>query len=466
MNKSALEAMRSERAREQIWRQAFDGAWQYMQHDDDRHVYPTEQAVADLSVFHEDLPDGPTKAGELLAQLQTYGAPASVRYNGRYYGFVNGDAIPAGMATRILTGPWDQNPAMWVMSPVAAELEAVCERWLVDLFNFPEQSAMALVGGTTTATLCGLAMARHHLLHRQGWDVNEKGLYDAPRLRVITCAQSHSSAYKAIALLGLGKANVEQVPADDQGRMRLNELPELDQNCILLLQAGNVNTGAFEDFSSLCARAKAADAWVHVDGAFGLWAALSPRTAHLTRDMHLADSWSVDGHKTLNTPYDCGIVFCRDRALMIPAMQAWGSYLTLSQKMERRDSIVLGPDMSRRARSMELWATLKSMGRQGLAELIDNLCDRAQQFAEGLRAMGFRILNEVVFNQVLIATESNARTKAVLDHIQAANQIWCGDTTWRGAHAIRLSVCGWSTTKEDIDLALSIFQEAVAKEGV
>jgi glutamate/tyrosine decarboxylase-like PLP-dependent enzyme len=313
------------------------------------------------------------------------------------------------------------------------------------------------VGGSSTATAVGLASARHELLRRAGWDVNADGLFGAPPIRVVIGAEAHGTVFKALALLGLGRDRVERVPVDGQGRMIAASMPALDRNTLVFAQAGNVNTGAFDPFEEICDRANEAGAWVHVDGAFGLWAAAVPRLRHLVRGAERADSWSVDAHKTLNAPYDCGIVLCRHPGATVAAMQNTGAYIVYG---DQRDGMLYTPEMSRRSRGVELWATLKSLGRSGTAELVSGLCDRAAQAAGLLRAAGFRILNEVVFNQVLVASASPEQTRATLARLQASGECWCGGTSWQGETAIRLSVSSWATTAEDIERTVAAFVAA------
>jgi glutamate/tyrosine decarboxylase-like PLP-dependent enzyme len=394
----------------------------------------------------------------MLRLLHGSGSPATTTSTGgRYFGFVNGGALPPALAAKWLADTWDQNAALYVISPAVAKLESVCEAWLVDLLGLPAGCVAGYVGGTSTATAVGIASARQDLLARQGWDVNAQGLFGAPPIRVVVGAEAHGTVFKALALLGLGRERVELVPVDGQGRMRAEALPALDQRTLVLAQAGNVNTGAFDPFGAICDRAEAARAWVHVDGAFGLWAGVSPRLRSLVKGAERADSWSVDAHKTLNAPYDCGIVLCRHPQATVAAMQNVGAYIVYS---EHRDGMLYTPEMSRRARAVELWATLKALGRSGAAELVEGLCDRAAQAAAQLKAAGFRILNEVVFNQVLIACDTPELTQATLKHLQASGECWCGGTTWQGQSAIRMSVCSWATTPGDIDRTVAAFVKA------
>jgi glutamate/tyrosine decarboxylase-like PLP-dependent enzyme len=451
-------SMRRELAEKKIFERAKAHAFTFMDAVSDRNVVPDEDTIESLSAFDEPLPDSPQSAEHVLDQLNKFGSPNAVaQTGGRYFGFVNGSVVPAALAARWLADTWDQNAALHVISPISSKLEQICERWLVDLLQLPEETVAGYVGGTSAATHCGLAAARYHLLKRLDWDVNIKGLRKAPGLRVVLSEQAHGTVFKALALLGFGRDELELVPSDAQGRIQQKQLPELDPQTLLVLQAGNVNTGAFDAFEPICEKANQAGAWVHIDGAFGLWAEASGKTRHLTRGIRKADSWSVDGHKTLNTPYDCGIVLCRHRDSLVAAMQASGSYIIYSDK---RDGMLYVPDMSRRARSIELWATLKYLGRSGVEQLVDGLCEKASLFAEMLGRNGFRILNEVVFNQVLLACDMPDQTQTVLERIQGSGVLWCGGTTWKDEPAIRISVCSWATTSDDVKRCVAEFVKA------
>jgi len=433
-------------------------ACEYMEGAAGRRVFPSEAALAGLAAFDEPLPPGPCAPEAMLCQLHEAGSPGTVASTGgRYFGLVVGGVFPPVLAARWLVDAWDQNAALHASSPVTARLEAVVERWLIDLLGLPAGCCAGFVGGSSTATAVGLASARHELLRRQGWDVNANGLFGAPPIRVVVGAEAHGTVFKALALLGLGRDRVELVPVDGQGRMIAKAVPALDEHTLVIAQAGNVNTGAFDPFEAICDRAQAARAWVHVDGAFGLWAAAAPGLRHLTRGMERADSWSVDAHKTLNAPYDCGIVLCRHPGATVAAMQNTGAYIMHS---EQRDGMLYTPEMSRRSRGVELWATLKSLGRSGVAELVEGLCERARQASGLLRAAGFRVLNDVVFNQVLVACESREATLATMAALQASGECWCGGSTWQGETVIRMSVCSWATTAEDIERTVAAFVAA------
>lgn len=458
MDTTLQKLMRNELRDKKIFEQVKGYAFQYMDDVWMRSVFPDDQAVKMLDQFDEPLPESIQSGAEVLRQLHEVGSPAAVaQTGGRYFGFVNGNVIPTALAARWLSDTWDQNGALHVTSPVAAKLEQVCEYWLIDLFHLPQNTAAGLVGGTSVATFCGLAAARHYLLDRIGWDVNAQGLFGAPTIRVVISEGAHGTVFKALALLGFGHEGLELVPADSQGRLNHAQMPQLDSRTLLILQAGNVNSGSFDDFTHICSQANEAGAWVHVDGAFGLWAAASKSKNFLTKDVQLADSWSVDGHKTLNTPYDCGIILCKHRAALVSAMQASGTYIQYS---EQRDSMLYTPDMSRRTRGVDLWATMKYLGREGIEQMIDGMCARAAEFAQQLAENGFNILNDVVFNQVLVACDTPQQTETVLAHVQGSGVLWCGGTIWKEKPAMRISVCSWATTADDVRQCVANFVEA------
>lgn len=441
-----------------IYQQVMRYASDYLDTVRDRSVYPTDDALARLSELDEMMPDHPETAEMVLQMLHEIGSPATVAQGGgRYFGFVNGGVIPLALAARLLADVWDQNAGLFVMSPIASKLEALCEHWLVDLFGLPDDTSAGFVSGTSTATMVGLLIGRNELLKQQGWDVSERGLFGAPPIRVVTSEQAHSTVRKALAIIGIGQAQIDRISADEQGRFDASQLPELDNNTLVILQAGNVNSGAFDPFTDICEKANRAGAWVHIDGAFGLWAAASTSTKHLTDGIALADSWSVDGHKTLNTPYDSGIVLCKDRSAMVSALQATGAYMQFS---DNRDGMLYVPEMSRRARGIEMWALLKSLGRQGIDTMIAQLCDRARLFATLLQEHNFRILNEVVFNQVVVACETPELTQTTLRNIQRDGTCWCGGSHWHGEPVIRVSVCSWVTTEDDVRVSVEAFVRA------
>lgn len=438
--------------------QAQLAAFKYIDQLAEQRVFPAEESINKLEVFAEPLPETSSDPALLLELLDTVGSVNTVAQNGgRYFGFVNGNALPVTLATKWMSDVWDQNAALYVMSPIASKLEDVCQTWLNQLLHLPEQTVAGFVSGTSIATLSGLAAARFRQLQKMGWDINQQGLFSAPKLRLILGKQTHGTVAKAISLLGFGQASIEWVNCDEQGRMIVEELPPLDPSCILVLQAGNVNSGAFDDFSRLCRLAEKAQTWVHIDGAFGLWAKASNVFDNQTKDIELADSWSVDAHKTLNTPYDCGIVLCKDAEALTSALHQQGSYIQFS---EQRDGLLYTPEMSKRARAIELWAAIKYLGRTGIAELVEQLHGHAQLFGKLLADNGFTILNDVVFNQLIISCETEKQTQKTLNLVQQSGECWCGGSNWQGKSVIRISLCSWATTEQDIKHSVDIFVKA------
>jgi glutamate/tyrosine decarboxylase-like PLP-dependent enzyme len=415
----------------------------------DRPVAPSPAAIADLDRLGGPLPEYPGDPLETLVLLDEVGSPATVASAGpRYFGFVIGGSLPAALAANWLAGAWDQNSVMQITSPVAAKLEEIVLAWTLELLNLPTGAGGGFVTGTTAANLTALAAARTALLARSGWNAEEDGVFGAPPIQVVVGDEVHVSLLKALSILGLGRKRLTRVPVDDQGRMRADLLPKLDDRTLVCIQAGNVNTGAFDPSAEICARAGEVNAWVHIDGAFGLWAALSPEYRPLLKGAEKADSWAIDCHKWLNVPYDSGMAVVRDPNHLKAAMSLSAAYLTQSEK---RDPWHFVPESSRRARGVELWAAMHSLGRTGLCELVGRNCRQARLFATRLQAAGFAILNEVVLNQVLISFGTPDQTRRIIAAIQAEGTCWCGGTEWQGHTAMRISVCNWSTTDEDVE---------------
>ncbi|HWZ53819.1 MAG TPA: aminotransferase class V-fold PLP-dependent enzyme [Candidatus Acidoferrales bacterium] len=438
---------------------ASERAARYLETLDGRSVFPPEEAVKRLAELGGELPAEGTEAAEVLRLLDEIGSPATVASAGRrYFGFVTGGAIPATLAANWLAGAWDQNAGLYVLSPVSAELEEISGRWLVEIFGLPAGTAVGFVTGATMANFTALAAARNGVLESAGWDVEADGLIGAPRITVIGGDEIHISVVKALGMLGLGRNRVVRVPADAQGRLRAELLPKISGPTIVCVQAGNVNTGAFDPAREICEAAHAAGAWVHVDGAFGLWAAAAPKLARLMEGFAGADSWATDAHKWLNVPYDCGIAFVRSGRYLNSAMAASAAYL---ERGEKRDPNLFAPEMSRRARGVEIWAALRSLGRKGIGELIERNCRMAERFAEGLKAAGFEILNDVVLNQVLVSFGSDEETRNTIAALQADGTCWCGGTTWHGRAAMRIAVSSWATTDDDVERSL----EAMVRAG-
>jgi glutamate/tyrosine decarboxylase-like PLP-dependent enzyme len=436
----------------------------YLEELDSRGVAPGAQAVAGLERFREPLPDGPADPEEVLRLLDEVGSPATIATAGRrFFGFVIGGSLPVTLAANWLAGAWDQNSALYHVTPATALLEEVALGWLVDVFGLPAGTGGAFVTGATVANFSALAAARHAALERAGWDVEADGLFGAPPITVVVGEEAHPTLFKSLGMLGLGRNRVVKVPVDGQGRMRPEALPRLSGPTIVCVQAGNVNTGAFDPIQEVCRIAHAAGAWVHVDGAFGLWAAVAPSRAHLVAAIEEADSWATDAHKWLNVPYDSGLAFVRDPEALRAAMAITAEYLpTLS---ERRNPSDYTPELSRRARGVEVWAALRALGRSGLADMIERACRHARRFAEGLEAGGCRVLNEVVLNQVLVSFGDAATTERVIADLQADGTCWCGGTVWQGQTAMRISVSSWATTEEDVERCLeTLLRIAAASE--
>jgi glutamate/tyrosine decarboxylase-like PLP-dependent enzyme len=435
-----------------------DRAGRYLEEIQERRVAPSAQAVAALDGFVEALPDGPSAPADVIAMLDDLGSPATMGIAGpRFFGFVIGGSLPAALGANWLATAWDQNCGLFAATPVTALLEEVSLRWLADALRLPAGCGGAFVTGATVANFTALAAARHAVLARAGWDVEAKGLFGAPEIQVVVGEEGHPSMIKSLGMLGLGRERVVRVPVDGQGRMRADRLPSLSGPAIVCVQAGNVNTGAFDPLPEIIARAHAMGAWVHVDGAFGLWAAASPKFAHLAEGAGEADSWATDAHKWLNVPYDSGLAFVRDPEDLRGAMSLTAAYLPQGEHREPSQYV---PELSRRARGVDVWAALKSLGRSGLAELIERNCRCAARFAAGLRAAGLEVLNEVVLNQVLVAFGTPEETQRVIRAIQENGICWCGGTVWQGRTAMRISVSSWATTESDVDRSLEAIVRA------
>jgi len=448
--------------RTRLFDHALRAALGYLNTVDERPVAPAPAQVAALDQLCGPVPEEPTDADAVLSLLETVASPATIANGGgRYFGFVNGGSVPAAMAAAWMVAAWDQNAAMHMQSPAAVALEETALEWVRTLLGLPEGTGGAVVTGATMANFCGLAAARHALLERAGWDVESDGLFGAPEITVVVGEEAHSSVIKALGMLGLGRRRVLRVPVDAQGRMRADALPHLDQRTILCLQAGNVNTGAFDPAAAICPEARAAGTWIHVDGAFGLWAATSPQHAHLTHGYELADSWATDAHKWPNVGYDCGIALVRDPGALRGAMAVSAAYL--HQGEEVREPSHYNPELSRRARGVELWAGLRSLGRSGMAQIVERTSRHARRFAEGLRAAGYRVLNDVVINQVLVDFGSPEKTLRTVAAIQQEGTCWCGSTVWQGHTAMRISVSSWVTTDEDVERSLKAMIAAASQ---
>jgi glutamate/tyrosine decarboxylase-like PLP-dependent enzyme len=396
----------------------------------ERRVSPSPEALAKLKNFDVPLQDHALSAETIIEELDRLGAPATMAIAGRrFFGFVNGGALPAAVAANWLATAWDQHGAFEVSSPGSTMLERVALRWTIELLRLPPESAGGFVTGTTTAHITCLAAARSALLAKVGWDAESDGLFGAPPITVIVGDEAHSTLFKALGVVGLGRRRVVRVPVDGQGRMRADKLPTLTGPTIVCVQAGNVNTGAFDPIRAIVenARATQAPVWVHVDGAFGLWARVAPQRAHLTDGLELADSWATDGHKWLNTPYDCGLAIARDSDALRRAMTIRADYLPSDTGESNHSDFT--PEVSRRPRGVDIWAVFRSLGRSGFAEMVERHCRQAKRFADGFTAAGFTVLNDVVLNQVLVAFGDPDATRRVIAAVQEDGTCW-----WRRYH--------------------------------
>jgi glutamate/tyrosine decarboxylase-like PLP-dependent enzyme len=433
---------------------------------DERPVFPQASADELRSLLRVRLQEEPLDPEQVVEQLAAATEPGLVAIpSGRYFGFVIGGSLPAALAADWLATAWDQNAGLYVAGPSASIVEQVVREWVCELLGLPADASIGFVTGTQMGSVTALAAARYRVLERAGWDVARDGLAGGPRIRVLVGEQRHVTIDRALRLLGLGAP--ETVAADDQGRMDVDALrAALDTGegpTIVCAQAGEVNTGAFDPFEPIADATSAHGAWLHVDGAFGLWAAAAPRLRHLLRGVERADSWITDAHKWLNVPYDSALVLTSDPEAHRAAMTVSASYLIQDDGSRAvRDQVDWVPEFSRRARGFAVYAALRSLGRAGLGELVERACECARRFAEGIPSLpGAELLNDVVLNQVLFRFSDDAETDEVLRRVQDSGEVWMGGTTWDGRRAIRFSVSNWQTTEAEIDLALQSFRAAL-----
>jgi glutamate/tyrosine decarboxylase-like PLP-dependent enzyme len=449
--------------------EAFDHAVAYLSDLAQRPVAASASTERLRATLGGPLPQGPSDPRQVVADLATAAAPGVVASgSGRYFGFVIGGSTPAAMAADWLTAAWDQNAGLQVAGPSASVVEEITAGWLAELLGLPDQVSVGFLTGAQMATFTGLVIGVREVLARHGWDVQSEGLFGAPRIRVFAGQGRHDTIDRALRFQGLGTGSVVPVGVDDQGRMRADLLAELmdgaDGPVIVCAQAGNVNSGAFDPLTQICEIAHRHRAWVHVDGAFGLWAAASPALRHLTRGAELADSWATDAHKWLNVPYDSGLVFCAHPRAHQEAMGVRAGYLVHSTGADR-DAIDYGPDFSRRARGFAVYAAIRALGRSGIAELVERCCGLATRFAARLEAGGADVVNDVVLNQVLVRfpagpgstpEQDDAHTRAVIARVQRDGTCWMSGTTWQDRAAMRISVSNWSTDEEDVDRSAAV----------
>jgi glutamate/tyrosine decarboxylase-like PLP-dependent enzyme len=439
---------------------AADAAVRHLEGLDERRVMPRAADVDRLdAALGGPLPDAGLDAHVIIEQLEQLGEPACVASGGgRFFGFVMGGALPASLAASWLATAWDQNAYRSSTSPAAALFEVHAIRWLIELLGLPTDAGGAFVTGASMANFAGLCAARRQVLLAADWDADAQGLFGAPPVQIVVSEESHPTVRKALGLLGFGQATLEAAPTDAQGRVDVARLPTLRAPAILCLQAGNLNSGASDPFPELCARAREAGAWVHVDGAFGLWARAAPERAAQVAGVELADSWATDAHKWLNTPYDCGVVLVRHPTVLADSMRVTAPYLIRRDPPEPGD---LTPEVSRRARGIEVWAALRSLGRDGVADLIEGCCQHASAFAAGLEAMGLRVLNDVVLNQVVVETPGIDEAQRISQALAEGGVCWAGVTRWRERPALRISVVSWRTTSRDVERSLAAIRDAL-----
>ena len=425
----------------------------YLRSLNTRPVSPRAEAVSALKRLDVPLQNDPIDPKQVIQELDELVTPATMAMGGpRFFGFVIGGSLPAALAANWLASAWDQNTGLYNSTPGTSHLEQVSLRWLLDLLDLPRESAGAFVTGTTVAHITALAAARHSVLAKAGWDVEANGLFGAPEVTVVTGAEAHPTLYKALGVIGFGRKRVVKVPVDNQGRMRPDAFPKISGPTIVCLQVGNVNSGACDDVKTLGRIAREQGAFVHVDGAFGLWARVAPSRAHLVEGVEQADSWATDAHKWLNVPYDSGVAFVRDGDALRKSMAVSAEYLPTATA--NRNPSDYTPELSRRGRGADIWAALRSLGKKGVSEMIEANCRQARRFGEQLTKSGFKVLNDVVLNQVVVQFGDPERTRKVIGAIQNDGTLWAGETVWQGQVAMRISVSCWATTDADVEKSL------------
>jgi glutamate/tyrosine decarboxylase-like PLP-dependent enzyme len=450
---------------------AFNHAMAYLDGLPERPV-SVRASLTDLrTALGGPLPARPLPPDQVVAALAAAVEPGVVASSsGRYFGFVVGGATPAALAADWLTSVWDQNAGLYVLGPAASVVEETASAWLVELLGLPAPTSVGFVTGGQMANFTALATAVRDVLHRIGWDVDTDGLWGAPRVRVIVGEGRHGTIDRALRLLGMGTGSIVAVPMDGQGRMIVPALAQAlagsDGPTIVCAQAGSVNTGAIDPMGEICDLAHRSGAWVHVDGAFGLWAAASPRLRPMLAGVERADSWAMDAHKWLNVPYDSGLVLCAHPAAHRAAMGVRASYLVHAEGGER-DALEYNPEHSRRARGFAVYAAIRALGGTGIADLVERSCALARRFADRLSAAGVEVLNEVVLNQVLVrfhaaGGDHDAYTRRVLDLLQDDGTCWMSGTTWNGMAAVRISVSNWSTDQDDVDRSVAAIMACAA----
>ncbi len=445
-----------------LYQQAFEYATSFLKEANDLPIQVSDQARADLAHLDFNLPIDGVDAQQVIQELNQWVTPATMKMGSpRFFGFVIGGAYPVSVASNWLGTAWDQNTGLEKTTPAVAALERISGRWMLDMLGLPAQSAVAFVTGATVANFTALAAARNQVFNQAGWDVEANGLIGAPEVHIIISEESHPTVYKSLAMLGFGRNRVTKVPTDAQGRIDMAQFPEVKDNSIIITQAGNINSGSFDPIGDICDRVADKNAWVHVDGAFGLWAMASNQYKHLGLGIEKADSWATDAHKWLNVPYDSGLAFVKNEHALKAAMAITASYLP-SENAERNPSDYT-PELSRRARGIDIYAVLRHLGQAGVAELVERCCSCAQRFADHFEAAGFEVMNDVVLNQVVVCFGSEEKNLKIMEAIQQDGTCWAGQTIWKGRLAMRISVSNWQTGLEAVDESWAVMETILAE---
>lgn len=448
----------------ELYKQVFEYATEFLSQANDLPIQVDETARLNLQYLDVELQEEGIDANEVIDELQHWVTPATMKMGSpRFFGFVIGGAYPVSVASNWLGTAWDQNTGLEKTTPAAAMLEKVSAKWMLDLLGLPVESATAFVTGATVANFTALAAARNQIFTTAGWDVEADGLIGAPDLHIIISEESHPTVYKSLSMLGLGRNRVIKVSTDEQGRMDMTKFPEIRDRTLIITQAGNINSGAFDPIGDICDLAQDKNTWVHVDGAFGLWAMASEQYKHLGVGIERADSWATDAHKWLNVPYDSGLAFVKNRHALKAAMAITASYLP-SENAGRNPSDYT-PELSRRARGIDVYAVLRHLGTSGVAELVERCCACAKRFSDLFSEAGYEVMNEVVLNQVVISFGSEALNLAVLDAVQKEGTCWLGQTNWHGRLVARISVCNWQTDFAAVDQSFAVI-DTIAKKFI
>jgi glutamate/tyrosine decarboxylase-like PLP-dependent enzyme len=441
-----------------LYRQAFEYATEFLAQANNAPIQVSDAARQNLSHLDLEMADQGVASEEVISELHHWVSPATMKMGSpRFFGFVIGGAYPVSVASNWLGTAWDQNTGLEKTTPAVAMLEKVSARWMLELLGLPSKSATAFVTGATVANFTALAAARNQVFTAAGWDVEADGLIGAPELHIIISEESHPTVYKSLAMLGLGRNRVIKVATDDQGRMDMSKFPDVKDNTIIITQAGNINSGAFDPIEQICDLAADKNTWVHVDGAFGLWAMAAKNYKHLGKGLEKADSWATDAHKWLNVPYDSGLAFVKNQHALKAAMAITASYLP-SENAGRNPSDYT-PELSRRARGIDVYAVLRHLGKSGVEELVDRCCKCAERFADLLSASGYEVMNDVVLNQVVVCFGSEQINLAIMDAVQKEGTCWVCQTVWHDRLAMRISVCNWQTNFAEVDKSADVIMQ-------